>query len=163
MSPDNAYAFDATAVEPSKPFDVIPAGWYRAFITGSEVKPTAAGNGRYIEFTWKILDGEHEGRVIWDRLNVVNENAQAKEIAERALSAICHATGVLKMQFTDQLHFKPCLIKLTVKKQSGYEDKNEVRGYKGADANGPPNTPVNRAPERAATDVLKDDDDDLPF
>jgi len=164
---ENGYAFDATGVEPSSPLETIPAGWYRAMITSSELKPTKAGTGQYLEFTWKVLDGEFEGRIVWDRLNVINPNDTAREIAERALSAICHAVGVLKFSRPEQLHHKPALIKVVVKQDKGYEPSNEIKGYKDvSDKETGKLTPAIRAVAQkhgTMPAALKDDNDDLPF
>jgi hypothetical protein len=169
--------FDATGIAPRTVFDTIPAGWYRAWITDSEMKPTAKG-GEYLQLVWEILDGEHKGRKVWDRLNVKNANAKAQEIAQESLSAICHAIGVMKISNTGQLHGKACLIKLEVKTgqpkkdvqgnvmkdEAGnvvmYDPSNEVKGYRAATA--APSPTVVSGAERSP--ALKDEDDsDLPF
>ena len=130
--------FDANQVPPSTPFEPVPADTYRAHITESEVKKTKDGKGRYLQFTWEILDGPYKGRKFWDRLNIVNANATAQEIAQRALSAVCHATGVLRLTNSAQLHHKPVMVKVTVKQSQGYEPQNEVKGYKACDGAGVP-------------------------
>ena len=129
--------FDATTVEPSAPRgEVIPPGDYAAQIVKSEMKPTKAAGGELLEIELEILEGEYARRHLWDRLNLVNANQQAVEIAQRTLSAICHATGVLRVNDSEALHFKPMLVTVKVlpagTDKSGYERKepqNEVRGY----------------------------------
>ena len=121
--------FNANDVPPSSPNDPVPAGTYRAHITGSEVKPTKDTKGRILKFEWTILDGDHKGRKFWSQLNIVNPNAQAQEIAQRELSSICHATGVMQLKNSQQLHHIPCLVKLTVKQDPGYEPQNRVKSY----------------------------------
>jgi Protein of unknown function (DUF669) len=157
-------SFDATTVAPAAPRDVLPAAWYRAWIIDSELKPTKAGDGEYLQLVWEILDGDHAARRVWDRLNVKNPNETAQKIAQEALSAICHAVGVLRIANTGQLHGKPCLIRVTVKKQAGYEDQNEIKGYMEDGGTAKPAT----APKAAATPLgrpaaLADAADDLPF
>lgn len=142
--------FDATGVKPTSPFEPVPNGEYRAHIVESEVKPTQNGKGKYLQLTWEILDGEYKGRKIWDRLNIVNENAQAQEIAQRALSAICHATGVLKLTNSQQLHGRPALVKVRVTQDAGYDPKNEVKGYKPVDGSTPTTAAAAPAPAPAA-------------
>ena len=121
--------FDATTVEPPGSYDPIPAGEYRAVITDSEWKDTKAG-GRYLNLTWKIDGGEHDGRLVWQMLNLDNANPKAVEIAQRELSAICHATGKINVADSADLHHIPCLIKMSVKRDEQYGDKNEVKGVK---------------------------------
>lgn len=161
----DALTFDATAVEPSKPRgDVIPNGKYRAHVTDSEIKPTTNGTGKYLLLVWEVLDGEYKGAKLFDRLNIVNANATAQEIAQRALSAVCHAVDVLKLTNSGQLHHKPAIIKVKVKAgdpkkdaqgnvlkdEHGnvqyYDPSNEVQGYE--KVNGAP-TPT-AAPAQAA-------------
>src|SRR5690348_7203685 len=96
--------FNANDVPPSSPLEPVPANWYRAHIVASEVKPTKSGGGNYLQLEFDILDGEFKGRKFWDRLNIQNANQTAQEIAQRALSAVCHATGVLRLTNSAQLH-----------------------------------------------------------
>jgi hypothetical protein len=121
--------FNATQVQPQTNFDPIPAGKYICQIVESEIKPTKAGTGQQLVLTWEVLDGEFKGRKVWDRLNISNPNKQAEQISQAALSAICHAAGVLQLQDSAQLHNKPMRIRVNIKKSEGYEPSNEVKGY----------------------------------
>lgn len=124
--------FDASQVEPAQAFDVLPAGWYAAMITASERKETKSG-GAMLVLTFDLLENIHpqlKGRKVWGRLNLWNANAQAVQIAQRDLSAICRATNVLAVTDTDALHHKPLAIKLKVRPAEGeYEASNEIAGY----------------------------------
>jgi hypothetical protein len=128
--------FDSTTVDPTSPFNPLPNGTYRMHIVESEVKPTKDNQGRYLQLTWQVLDGEHKGKKVWDRLNIVNNNATAKDIAQRALSAICHATGVLKLSNSQQLHHKPVMVKVVVRQDSGRDPSNDVKGYVACEGSG---------------------------
>lgn len=126
--------FDASGVAPQSGFDPLPAGKYRAHITDSEVKPTKNNSGQYLQLTWEILDeGAFKGRKVFDRLNIVNANATAQEIAQRQLSAICHCTGQMKLSNSQQLHHIPVVLTLKVKQDAGYEPRNEVSKYEPAE------------------------------
>lgn len=140
--------FDANNVEPSAPRELLPPGDYVVQIVESEMADTKAGNGQMLKLTMDILDGPYQGRKLWDSLNLVNPNAQTVEIAQRTLSAICHATGKLQVSDSEQLHFIP-LIAVVKTKPPGHKEKdgyvhengkNEVGGYK----------PVNGATTRPA-------------
>jgi hypothetical protein len=134
------FGFDATSVAPSAPMELIPPGKYVAHIIASEMKDTSTG-GQYLKLEHEILDGPHAKRRLWNNLNLVNSNATTVEIAQRQLSAICHAIGVLKVSDSEQLHFKPLLV--TVKIRPAGNDKsgvmrqaqNEVGGYEPAGGN----------------------------
>ncbi len=96
--------FNADEVAPSTSLDPIPAGKYQAVITDSELKMTKSGTGSYLELTFEIISGEYEKRKLWARLNIRNNNQKAVEIAQRDLSAICHAVNVLHPQDSSELH-----------------------------------------------------------
>ncbi|MBY0490667.1 MAG: DUF669 domain-containing protein [Gemmatimonadaceae bacterium] len=121
--------FDATTVEPTTPMDVLPDGDYPVLIEASEWRKTKKGDGAFLELTHVVCDGPMKGRKLWDRLNLQNPNTQAVEIAQRTLSAICHATGVLKVTDSAQLHNIPVLARVVVK-QGERGPMNEIKGYK---------------------------------
>ncbi|MFU8817400.1 MAG: DUF669 domain-containing protein, partial [Pseudomonadales bacterium] len=60
----SALNFDATNIPTESGFEPIPAGDYVAFIEESEIKPTQAGTGFYLQLVWQVLDGEQKGRKI---------------------------------------------------------------------------------------------------
>jgi hypothetical protein len=121
--------FDATNVDPSKAYEVLPEGKYLAAIKGSEMKKTKTGNGEMLVFTWTVLEGPHKGAQLWQRLNIDNPNKTAVKIAEAELSAVCHATGVMRPRDTVQLHDLPCtLIVKCKKREDNGELTNEIKG-----------------------------------
>jgi hypothetical protein len=127
--------FNAAEVTPAQSFDPLPAGDYLVYIKDSDMKPTAAGNGYYLELTLEVLDGPHTGRLIWDRLNLDNPNQKAVEIAQRTLSAICHAVGVLNVSDSAELHDKPLVAKVVIEEPRGdYAARNQIKGYKASSA-----------------------------
>ena len=123
--------FDANTVSPADSIEAIPAGWYNAQIDQSEMKPTKDGSGAYLELRFSVLDGQYANRKVFGRLNLRNANPVAQEIAYKQLSAICHATGVLQVQDSQQLHGRPMKIKVSVRAASGdYEASNELKAFK---------------------------------
>jgi len=128
--------FDANTVAPQEAFQPLPAGWYPAQITGSEVKATKDGHGSYLALELTILGGQYNNRKVFDRLNLHNANETAVEIARKTLSAICHAVNVMQVQDSQELHGKPLEVKLNVKPErtengNTYDPTNEVKGYRG--------------------------------
>ena len=122
--------FNATEVEPTTSFELIPAGKYLAAITESEMKPTKSGAGSYLQLTFTILEGEYKNRILWARLNLNNPNATAVKIARSGLSAICHAVGVMQPRDSVELHNVPLVISVKVKKRADTgELTNEIKGY----------------------------------
>ena len=126
--------FNAENVEPNAPRDPIPAGWYKAVIEATEEKPTKAQTGSYLQLTIQVIEGDHAGRKITDRLNLNNPNATAVEIAQRTLSSICRAVGVMTPRDSADLMDKPMMVKVKVKPASGdYSASNEVDDYAAPD------------------------------
>lgn len=133
----NLSGFDANQVKPLESFELLPAGWYQVIITDSAMKPTKNNDGEFLELVFTVIEGEHEGRKIWDRLNLNNANQTAVEIAQRALSAICRSVGVMTPSDSTELHDRPLEIKVSVtppkKDEEGdvkFQAKNEVKGYR---------------------------------
>lgn len=122
--------FDANQVEPASRFDPLPAGSYVAVVTESEMKPTKSGQGEYLQLTFQIVEGEHRGRILWDRLNLVNPTKAAVKIAQATLSAICRAVAVPRPNESADLHNLPLVIQVRCKKRSDTgEIGNEIAGY----------------------------------
>ena len=63
--------FDATNIEPAKPFEVLPPGKYPAQIVNSETRVTKDGTGQYLWLELDVLEGPHKGRKLFD--DVVKE------------------------------------------------------------------------------------------
>ena len=127
--------FNAANVEPSEAFVPIPADWYVAQITKSEMKPTKDGTGAYLELELTVIAGDHAKRKVFDRIHLENKNPVAVDIAMKTLSAICHAVNVIQVADSQQLHGLPLQVKVSVKPartENGttYEPSNEVKGYK---------------------------------
>lgn len=125
--------FDATHIDPTPRFDPLPAGDYAAIITESETRTTKDGSGQYLQIKIEVQGGEFAGRVLFDRLNLWNNNRQAQEIAQRSLSQICHAVGVMQVNDSQELHHKPLIATVKVRPaRDNYEASNEIKGYKAA-------------------------------
>lgn len=142
--------FDASTVEPSAPRDLLPPGDYVAQIIESDMVPTKAGDGQMLKLTMEVLDGPARGRRIWDSLNLINPNQQTTEIAQRTLSAICHAVGQLQVSDSELLHFKPLSVRVAVEDDSRDKDlppherrkQNRVKGYRAAGGAAMPAAPA---------------------
>ena len=144
----NLAGFDAATVDPQQTFDAIPAGKYVAAITDSEMKPTKAGTGSYLELVFEILEGEYRGRKLWARLNLDNPNEMTVQIAKGELSAICRAAGVMTPKDSQDLHDIPMVITVKCKtRDDNGELTNEVKGFaKRESANGKPQQAQDNTP-----------------
>jgi hypothetical protein len=121
--------FNAGAIEPAAPRGTIPAGKYKCVITGSGEQPTKAMTGTMLKLQMQVIEGPHQGQMVFDQLNVNNPSQTAMEIAQRTLSAICRAPGVMMPQDSSDLHNKPLLVTVTVETTKDYGTRNKVAGY----------------------------------
>lgn len=124
-----SFNFNAAAVEPMAPrtYGPLPEGEYEMMVVKSDVKPTKAGNGHYIELEMHVISGEQSGRRVWERLNVDNPNKDAENIAKAALAALCVAIGLEDMTETEQLHDQPFIAKLEIDRKD--PERNRIVGY----------------------------------
>lgn len=86
--------FDASGIKPQQGFDQHPPGMFDFRISNTYGKPTKDGTGGMfvVEFTTPA------GR-IESRYNLWNQSQQAVDIAQKELSALCHAVGIFKLSF----------------------------------------------------------------
>lgn len=128
------FNFNAAAVEPMAPrqYGPLPAGDYEMIITKSDVKPTKAGTGQYLELEMQVVGGEHSGRRHWERLNVSNPNKQAEDIAKAALASLCLAVNVTDIEDTADLHDIPFIAHVEIDRKE--PDRNRIVGYSSAEA-----------------------------
>ena len=134
--------FNAEDHEPLDGFETIPAGDYTASITTSEVKSSKNGDGTYLEFVWEVLEGESKGQRVWQRIMTEHSSAECMAFAQRKLSSVCHALGVMQLNDSSELHNIPTTIRVIVKEEKGYEPTNEIAKF---------------------PDAKKTADDDIPF
>ena len=138
-------------------YEPIPAGTYTSMVTNSEMKPTKAGTGQYLELTFTICSDKYNGRKFWERLNLSNPNPTAVEIAERNMASLARACGLQSCSDSDQLHDKPVNVLLKVKSGNAqYDATNEVAGYQSV-------TGVMQQPAAPAGEVWKNSDPMSPF
>jgi hypothetical protein len=119
----------------------IPDGMYKAVIVESELKPTSNGQGQFLALRVVITEGQYSNTEFIERLNIINQNQQAVEIAYKTLARISEALGMSTTpDDSNELHNKPLLIKVETeagkpwKDKDGVEregkDKSVIKGYK---------------------------------
>ncbi|MAF43632.1 MAG: hypothetical protein CMI54_05630 [Parcubacteria group bacterium] len=155
---NTAMNFNANDVEPAKAFEPLQTGWYNVTITGSELKPTSKGDGEVLHLELTVLDGECANRKAFARLNKKNSNPVAQRIADEQLSAICHATQVMQVTNSQQLHNIPLQAKIQyvgerteiINEATGetktYEASNDVKAYKAVEGGAAVAAPTPGAP-----------------
>ena len=152
---DEEFTLDTLPKGNTGNFEPLPDGWYNATITGAEVKPTKAGDGKYIAAKYTITGPSHQGRVVFGNLNIKNASTKAEEIGRQQLGEIMRAIGLAKVTDTDQLIGGNLGIKLVVK--TGDYAGNEIKGYKSLGVGSPasvapfkPVGPAAGAPSKSA-------------
>lgn len=127
--------FDSTTIEPATGrFELLPVDDYLAVISESAMADNKKTKGKHLSVTWTVIEGDYKDRKVFSNLNLINDNEQTVEIAQRELSAICRATGVLHPKDSSELHDKPVVISVGIRKGSnGYEDSNVIRKFSRVD------------------------------
>lgn len=131
--------FNASEVAPQQSgYEPRPAGEYTMQVVNSDMRTTKSGTGQYLWLEFDILSGPVRGKY-FERLNLFNDNAKAVEIANRQLSAICNAIGLMTLQDSEQLHMKPLKVVLKVSESKDGSLQNTAKYL-----------PLNAAPAAAA-------------
>lgn len=125
---------------PTGDFDPIPAGAYPAIIVNSEMKDSSTG-GKYLELEINISGDNYNGRKLFERLNLENQNPTAVQIAFQTLGKICTAIGIDQVGDSVQLHNIPFIIDIDIEKGKPYikdgvekegNDQNRIKKYSSA-------------------------------
>jgi hypothetical protein len=120
--------FDPTTQEGNS-WDLLPVGEYVAQVVEASIQKPNSGDGYYLALTWKIIEGDHEGRQVWQRITYLHSSEQAQTIGRKALKDFCIATGVAEpVDDIEVFLFKPVRIRLGIErdKQGIYADKNKI-------------------------------------
>jgi hypothetical protein len=122
--------FKPSEVPEDEGFTIIPAGTYSAQIIQSEMKDTKQGNGKFLELRIQLLDAPYTGRLVFERLNLVNTNETAVKIAQRTLADICEACDIVELEDSEELHGIELMVKLVVEPAKGdWPESNKVKKY----------------------------------
>ena len=116
------------AADMPKGDDVLPAGKYNAIISGAELKPTKTG-GMMLVLKLTINDPQHQGRAVFDRLNIQNPNPVAEKIAKQQLGKIMSALDLAALSDTDALINGSVSITVGIREDDSYGVQNTVKAY----------------------------------
>jgi hypothetical protein len=107
---------------------LIEPGQYQAVIVKSEFKETSKKTGSYLELTNVITQGQHKGTEFIERLNIVNQNPQAVEIAYKTLARISEAVGMTRTpNDSNELHNKPFIMEIGTEAGTEYTDNQGAK------------------------------------
>ena len=71
---------------------MLPVGEYVAQIVEASIQQPNSGDGYYLALTWKIIEGDYEGRQVWQRITYLHSSEQAQTIGRKTLKDLCVAT-----------------------------------------------------------------------
>lgn len=115
---------------------LLPAGSYDSVIFSTEVKETKSKNGFILTIFFRVIGGEHDGKVFRDGLNIVNKNTDAQRIALSRLKLIAELIGLKnpnRIDDSEELHGKKITAVLTCKDMVSDNGNNftvnEVKKY----------------------------------
>lgn len=109
-------------------YSTVPAGTYKVVVGKTEVKETKTG-GAAVILGYKIISGEHEGKLIKDFVNIKNANPTAAQIGLQRLATVAFATGFGGQEIADSddlLNLEPFEVVVTVQDDGEYQN-NRVK------------------------------------
>ena len=139
-------------------------GNYKARIVESSEYENKKKNGRIIELQWQVEGPTHSGRRLWQRINYVHTNATAQLIGQQDLKAITEACRKPHgIKSTEELHGIPMMIRVKIKSDPQYGDKNEVGRAKPLKNPTPTTAKPKQAMSEEAGGHEPDEDNEIPF
>jgi hypothetical protein len=111
-------------------FELIPSGDYVAQIIEADIRQPKSGDGHMLALTWKICEGEYEGRQVWETLCYQHSNPQTQDIARKKLKDLCVAFGITdQVSDPESFLFKPAKVRIGIQsdKYGQFDDKNFVK------------------------------------
>jgi hypothetical protein len=120
-----------------KTFEPLPAGQYLCTGVDAEVKDTKAGTGKYISLQMKVMQGEHEGRVLFATFNIHSQSEKAQQIGREQLKGFMQAAGFtdFNLQSVKDLCGKPVVAVVKIEENPDFGAQNRVSYFKDAPKN----------------------------
>jgi hypothetical protein len=118
-------------------WELLPVGEYVAQIVEVTVMQPKTNDGYYVALTWKISEGDYEGRQAWQRITFLHSSEQAQTIGRKTFKDLTVALGIDEhVKDVEVLLFKPAKIKIGIEKDKNgqYDDKNVVKRIMPLDA-----------------------------
>lgn len=111
-------------------FEPIQVSWQPMILVEAKKKETKAGTGHYMNATFKVIEGEFAGRMVFSIFNLDNPNERATEISRGQLANLMKAVDVEELDDMwdwSELFSKPFAARLKVIPAKGeYDAKNDI-------------------------------------
>ena len=139
---DEKEEFDAREEDLS--FPLIPNGPYKLALTESKIDPNNNQNGENLKLVIEVVDGEFQGRKIYENIVWAHEDSeQALQIGRKKFASLCLAVNVPCPQDTEELHNIPFQGIVGFQKGGdGYDDSNCIKKYIDPNAKDKQKTPT---------------------
>jgi len=133
-------------------YDPIEAGEYLVSCVKAEVKQTKDGQGAYVACEFRIQEGNHEGRKLFQNFTVANKSEKAVQIGRGQIKSFLLASGSKTFDMKDitDMCGKICIAKVGIEKSDGYADRNKITSFKS-----PTTTVTNMASSSSMTTTPK--------
>lgn len=110
-------------------FENLPTDWYTCQAIEGELQEK--GNGTQLVLTWEVIEGPFEKRRIWQREWAAHSSPGAQDIGQRMIRTLGRALGIARVAAPSDVMFKPVQVRVGLsKKEDGYEQRNEVKGFR---------------------------------
>lgn len=121
--------------EPQQDLGKLPTGEYVAQIVESDVE--SKESGQFLKAVYEVLEGPMKGRKHWHNFTLQHENEKAQEIGNRQFASLREVTGITKVRDSQELHFKPHIIRVEFypagSEYTGGKKKGQKREYDDAE------------------------------
>jgi len=148
--------FDPSTYEEQRDTEsVVPAGWYLLHVERVEIRDFKNDPGKKLSIAFVIDGPRYANRWIFVDFNIAHSKEQTREIALEQYAQLCRALGT-RGDNIDALIGKRLDGKVTIRKQEGWDDRNDIQLF------AKPGTKV-KSPAPAAPAASPITDDDMPF
>ncbi len=138
--------------------ELIPDGWYTAYINSADVVETLKKDGRYLNLEFMITQDPYKDRRLFQKINLWVSSPKARFRAQEEAKALYNALGFTKTESTSQLLDKVISINIGHQVDSRPEHagkiRNVIEGFEKAAAN---------APKVENNNLQVNFDDEIPF
>jgi hypothetical protein len=122
---------DPNVEENSGEFTVLPEGKYKCVIIADRITDNQKGTGKLLELKVQVIEGQHTGTVIIDRLNIRNQNEIAQRIGQGTLKRLCGLTGTpYPPTDTTLMYGKPLMATVKIETFTSNRTGNELKSNK---------------------------------
>lgn len=110
-------------------FSPLPVGEYLSVISECELRDTNDGTGKYLSLKWQVIEGDYEGRIFFENINIQNKSEKATQIGLSMLGEISKCI-MKKINSTEDLVDGICVVSLGIQPASGqFEASNKVKKH----------------------------------